>query len=89
MTNSWRMILLENLRYDILHLLGTLGFTRPTTGPSAEPHNLSLHPHMFLFKIHFGIVPYLGKYRICTLGRVCCSSGPATSCQLPYCIELG
>jgi len=82
------MILLDNLRYDILHLLGTSGFTRRTTGPIGELHHLSLHPHVS-FKTHFGIVPFLGKYKICTLDRVCCLSGHSTSCRLPYYIELG
>jgi len=40
-------------------------------------------PSYVSFKIYFGIIPYLGKYGICILDRVCCLSGPATSCRLP------
>jgi len=39
-------------------------------------------PSYVSFKIHFGVILYLGKYGICTLDRVCCLSGPTTSCQL-------
>ena len=71
MNNSWRIVLLVNLRHDILHLLGTSGCTSPATGPIPEPHHMSLHPHMFLLSFISVLFPvWVNMVYILSIGYV-------------------